>query len=154
MNQKIEELTNARDVKGVIEMFWSRDTQDHSSALGNIEDAARAIEKIDDPGVVEPLIDFLGRRKEFTDAVINRYLELWSDRPYMSAEQAKDSALAKYQTIQFAAIRIFEKFGGEKAAAQLRRMAGSDPDSDVRDDAENAWQRLQEKKAGATQGSG
>lgn len=145
MNSKIDELTKAKDAKGLVEMFWSHDVQDHSTALGNIEDAARAIEKIDDPSVVDPLIDFLGRRNEFMEKVINRYLELWSDRPYMSAEQAKDSALAKYQTVQFSAIRIFEKFGGERAAGYLRRMADSDPDSDVRNDADNAWQRLKEK---------
>lgn len=145
MNPKIEELTKAKDVEGLIEMLWSSDVKDHSSALGNIEDTVRAIEKIDDSTVVDSLIDFLERRDQFTEKVINRYIELWRDRPYMTADQARDAALAKYQTVQFSAIRIFEKFGGERAAAYLRRMADSDPDSDVRNDADNAWQRLQEK---------
>ena len=145
MNPKIEELTSANDAKGLTEMLWSNDVQDHPTALQNIEEAVRALEKVDDPSAVDGLIDFLGRRSEFMEKLINRYIDLWSDRPYMTADQAKDSALAKYQTVQFSAIRIFEKFGGERAAGYLRRMADSDPDSDVRNDADNAWQCLQEK---------
>lgn len=151
MNPQIEALTEARDVKGLVEMLWSSDVQDHPRALENIHDAARALEEIDDPSVVDPLIDFLERRHQFMEKVISRYKELWSDRPYMTADQAQDSALAKYQTVQFSAIRIFEKVGGERAAAHLRRMADGDPDSDVRGDAARAWQRSQEKPAAASQ---
>ena len=135
MNPKIEELTKAKEVKGLAEMLWTKD----------VRDAASALVKIDDPSVVEPLVDFLGRRSEFMAWDMNRYEELWADNPRMINSQ--DAALADYQTVQFSAMRIFRKFGGERAAAQLERMADSDPDSDVQEDAARAWRRLQGKQA-------
>ena len=138
MNPKIEEMTKAKDVKGLIEMLWSKD----------VRDAASALEKIDDPGVVDPLIDFLGRRSEFMAWDMKRYEELWADNPGMI--DYRDAALADYQTIQFSAIRVFQKFGGESAAAQLEKMADNDPDSDVCEDAGRAWRRLQEKQVAAS----
>ena len=135
MNPKIEELTKVKDVNGLIEMLWSRDCRD----------AASALEKIDDPGIVDHLISFLQRRSEFMAWDMKRYEELWADNPGMI--NYRDAALADFQSIQFPAIRIFQKFGGEKAAAQLERMADNDPDSDVQEDAARAWRRLQEKQA-------
>ncbi len=135
MNLKIEELTRAKDFKDLIEMLWSRDCRD----------AASALERIDDPGVVDPLIDFLRRRSEFMQWDMKRYEDLWSDNPGMI--DYRDAALADFQSVQFPAIRIFEKFGGEAAEKCLEHMADSDPDSDVCNDAGNALRRLQEKQA-------
>lgn len=134
MNPKIEDLKQAKDVNGLIELLWT----------GDGRDAASALEKVDDPAIVDPLIDFLERRSEFMEKDMNRYRELWRDNPGII--DYKDAALADYQAVQFPAMRIFQKFGGERAAAYLERMADRDPDSDVREDAGRAWRRLQEKQ--------
>ena len=135
MKPKIEEMKQAKDVKGLIEALWSKDVRDVASAL----------ETIDDPGMVDPLIDFLKRRSEFMEWDMNRYKELWSDNPGMI--DYRDSALADYQSVQFSAMRIFEKFGGENAMKYLEHMTDHDPDSDVCNDAGRHWRRLREKQA-------
>lgn len=135
MNPKIEELTKSKDSDGLMEMLWSRDCRD----------AASALERIDDPAVVEPLIHFLRRRSEFMAWDMKRYEDLWADNPGMI--DYRDAALADFQSVQFPAIRIFEKFGGEAAQNYLEHMSASDPDSDVCRDAGKALRRLQEKRA-------
>ena len=137
MNPEIEKLAQDKDVNGLIGKLWSRD----------VRDVANALERIDDRGVVDPLIDFLKRRSEFMEWDMNRYKELWSDSPGMI--DYKDSTLADYQSVQFSAMRIFEKFGGENAMKYLEYMADNDPDSDVCNDAARSLRRLQERRAAA-----
>jgi HEAT repeat protein len=120
------------DVNTLIDMLWSKD----------VRNACQEIEDIKDPVVVDRLIDLLERRSEFIEKTMKRYYETWQGKRLLHS--FNDIATSDFTEIQIRAIRIFGKFGGEKAVAYLKTMTDNDPDSDVREDASRYLRRLQE----------